>query len=342
MPQSGNGEFKEIVFDTLFQRRGVGITQRELEMLYGYSKSYISDVLGQLEAKGLIVRKEEWGNTKRVWASEYYPHFRTGILRVGTLKSTEYIPFLSFLTNFCLQAGYTTRIIPYDDLHSLMNDQCSGLLEITCAPLLAQIMFSMLNGNISIGGFLASGGSCILENMKSRAESYATTESSSMILITRRFLSKHEGLKVTPFIDPFKATEAFLRGDHKYISIWEPFASLILMRSENVSKITSFKEMLGDLPCCSFAFSREFLLRDKQTVSSIKTGYEKYDKTVFSDDEVLSISQALSLSDVELDILSQSLRNYNFNITFSKEVLDEYLDKALLPFTESAILNVFI
>ena len=342
MPQTGSTDFREIVFDTLSQRKGSGITQRELELLYGYSKSYISDVLGQLEVKGLIVRREEWGNIKRVWASEYFPHFRSGIIRVGALKSTEYVPFLSFLRNFCLEKGYSLKIIPYNDLHSLMNDHCSGLLEISCAPLLAQIMFSMVSGNIAIGGAIASGGSCIIENMVCETGSFATTESSSMILITRRFLSEHPGASVVPFTDPFKATEDFLNGIHRYISMWEPFASLILKRSASTAKVTSFVELLDGLPCCSFAFSWEFLSHEETIISSIRSGYEKYDKDTLSGDEIFSVSQDLSLTGIDRDTLIDSLKNYNFSCSLDTGILRDYLEKAQLPFTESAVLKVFL
>lgn len=342
MPQNGSTDFREIVLDTLSKRRGSGITQRELELLYGYSKSYISEVLGQLEVKGLIVRKEEWGNTKRIWASEYFPHFRAGIIRVGTLKSTEYVLFLSFLKNFCLEKGYSLKIIPYNDLHSLMNDHCSGLLEISCAPLLAQIMFSMVNGNIAIGGAIASGGSYIIENRICETGSFATTESSSMILITRQFLSEHPGASVVPFTDPFKTAEDFLNGIHRYISIWEPFASLLLKRSANMLKVTSFGELLDGLPCCSFAFSGEFLSHEETVISSIRSGYEKYDKDGLSDDEIFHISRDLSLTGIDRDILSDSVKNYNFKCSLGPDILREYLEKAQLPFTEGAVLKVFL
>ncbi|MGC8505315.1 MAG: hypothetical protein ACP5NK_01200 [Thermoplasmata archaeon] len=342
MPQTESTDFREIVFDTLFQRKGSGITQRELELLYGYSKSYISDVLGELEAKGQIVRREEWGNTKRVWASEYFPHFRSGIIRAGALKSTEYVPFFSFLRNFCLENGYSLKIIPYNDLHSLMDDQCSGLLEISCAPLLAQIMFSMVNGNIAIGGAIASGGSCIIENRIVETDSFATTESSSMILITRGFLSEHHGVSVVPFTDPFKAMEDFLKGIYRYISMWEPFASQIMKRSKNTLKVTSFSDMLDSLPCCSFAFSAEFLSHEEKTISRIRSGYEKYDRGSLSGDEIFSICKDLSLTGIGRDILVDSLKNYNFDCSLGTDILRNYLEKAQLPFTESAVLKVFL
>lgn len=327
------------LIEELEERKSSGIRQNELDSILGYSRSHISETVSALEEDGLIIRKKEGKSANRIWLSEHFPSHIEGVLRVGILRSSEYVPFLSFL-----HEGFSERfkivVCVHDDASELISSLHTGTLDIAMAPTFTHILYSMTARKEMIVSTVSYGGSSLLRNTSSDSGILATSESSTMALMSREIVKEGKAT-VHFFTDPGTAAKEFLAGKFSFIAIWEPYLSF-LKSEANVEEITNETGNNFLSPCCSVGVNREFADSDKEFALSLGIGYRKFlsradpEKMEFG---TAIISDATGFSKQEI---LQSLKSYKFKSGIDADTLSTYMINVGLPMSASKLREMII
>ncbi len=320
----------------LRKRKQDGIYQHEFEVLSGFSKSHISETLSDMESEGRIIREVTSGPANRIWLPRYYPRYTEGSIRIGLLRSTEYFRAVLAINSYCRRKHIRADFYMYDGVSALLDDQCHGTIEISMAPVVAQLMFAFTRNNIFLCDFIASSGSALLANEKSVGNLLATTEPSSMLLLARE--APHGITEVVSYRyeDPCLAMKGFRKGKFRRLAIWEPYVTE-LKRTGDFAQILSYGELLGSLPCCSVAVSESFSSEGSTCVREIVEEIGRWRDRELSDFDFSTARKLIRTRCVSPESFDESIGHYDFKVKFDRETLVAYLEKAKLPFTYEAI-----
>lgn len=324
----------------LKKRKGNGIAQNEIELLYGYSRSYISETLNKMESDSEIIRKTEGKLIKRVWLREYYPGVVERYLRIGFLKSTEYIPLLKATSIVAEVNGIELNLKLYDDAVEMMKDLEQKTLDLALSPIFTQILFSLTSKGVFIVGTVATGGSAILENEKSTNDLCASSESSSMILLMRQHFGNGK-YEIKTIKNPVKASSEFLSNKYRYMAIWEPYVTS-LERNKSIREVANYDEVLGELPCCGISTNEALFRKVSPLLTSIMSKYRELAKknALPGDLEELIVKLARAYKTSKSDI-EESLSKYDFLPKYSLEMVEEYLEYLGLTISHDTINRIF-
>ncbi len=321
----------ENIIRELGRRRDRGIAQNEIESLFGFSRSHVSETITKLEKEGKILRRNDENGMKRIWLDDFFPYYRENVIRIGFLKSSEYIPFLSTVSSISESMNIRLLLIDYNDSIKMMDDLNRGIIEIAMAPLFTQIVYAVSNSDIKIIGAVASGGSCILENEKADADICASTESSSMMLIMREFLKKNGEHEVRNFRYPKKALNMLKESKIRYLAIWEPYVS-----AAGGKIAMKYDEAMDGFPCCAISVKRQN--SERGIIKMIMKDYMKYSARKTDKRIELYFSR---ITGVRTDTVRKSLENYNFRPIFNSQVVKKYLAFTGFMLSDDKIHDIF-
>lgn len=319
----------------LLDRKWEGILQNEVYRLTGYSRSHVSEVLAELESVGRIVRKKEGKLTNRIWLSDSFPQYRKEILRVGFLRSSEYVPFLSSLRSVADSSAIMLRLRAMDDAIEMIAELQHNSLDIALAPTFTHLLFSLTDKNERLLCGIASGGSGVVENSLSEGHALATSEASTMSLISRGISSK-ESTELHFYSDPRKAVDMFKAGKYRYIAAWEPYLSHILRPDHAYSLISSRESQLNS-PCCSAGISISFLERNRKLAESISAEYKNSLGRMDASSLEFGLSVISEATGFQVDDVYESLNSYSFSPYIGTDLLSTYTMNVGIPLSADRI-----
>ncbi len=289
-----------------------GITQSRLEKKLSISRSYCSELIKSLETTGTVVRVKN-ANTWVIYDRKFYPGFVAGLVRVGFLRSSEYIPILSHIIKGTRTVGLETVLIEYDSVIQALEDLNSGTLDLSLVPTLPSVNFSLMNRNIFIISGISSGGSGIVTSDHECKDCILTSESSTMISLVLEFTKDYPDTHV--FIDPRNGMERFKDGECCNIAIWEPFLTHLSTGGKyKLSK--SYHEILDDFPCCSLSSNIYFAGKEKELLDLVLKEYRSDPLSLRKSEEwAISVGQIARATGCSREMIEKSLESYNFNAT---------------------------
>ncbi|AAT43368.1 hypothetical protein [Picrophilus oshimae] len=315
-------DLKSIILRALRSRKYTGMAQYEIEILYNFSRSHISEVLSSMESENIIIRTGDGRLIKRVWLRDYYPGHIDKFIRIGILRSSEYIPLISGI--YSMFNDYNIKIIPFDDTVSLMDALKYEALEFAMAPSLSQIMYAMTSDNIKIIGAVASGGSSIIKNSNDDKR-LLSSALSSMMIMSREF-ARGKNLEIEFFKNPLRAVKEFKNSG--YISIWEPYSTFLI--NNGYKKVSSYEDYLDSMPCCMVASNPDFIARNPG-VLRIKNG--DYNNDI--------LKMFYKITGIGIKNIKESLKNYDFKTDISMETVYGIIEKTGILMDKNKIKNVF-
>jgi predicted transcriptional regulator len=289
-----------------------GVTQSELERKLSISRSYCSELVKSLEAQGNLMRVAN-ANTWRIYDRKFYPGPVSGLVRVGFLRSSEYVPILSHIIRAARAMGSEIMPIEYDSAIRALEDLSHGTLELSLVPTLPSLDFSLMNRNTLILMGVSSGGSGIITSDHNCKDCILTSESSTMISLVMEFMKDYPQTQV--FLDPRSGIENFVNGKCCSIAIWEPFLSELI--SDGKYKLTrTYHEVLGGFPCCALSSNIEFTEREVAMVHLILRGYMSDPLALRNTDDWLrSVGYIARATRCSRELIEKSLASYNFKDT---------------------------
>ena len=268
------------------------LRQSDLVNLSGLSKSRISEILSDLEKKGLIERKKLAGRNLIVKLSS------KKFLTLGIIKAAEYpfiIPFIKMLRD----RGYYVEVKVYNNGLDVTKDLAFGKLDLAFSPVITQVIFQKIFNNFKIVAGGAKGGGAVIG--ESHCNTIASTALSSMELWS---LLYDPNATLIEFSSPDDIVTALERGEVKKASIWEPYVTILSNKGFKV--VHRFEP----LHCCTLA------VRDGIDAEFIKRVYEDAFTTFISQKDRW-IQDYSTIVGIDYPILKKASENY---------VFDSYLD----------------
>lgn len=290
-----------------------GIYQRDLQKALGISKSYCSEQLAYLSGHENIIAKRKEGGLVKIYHLEYFPGIIDHVIRVGMLRSSEYVPAIAKFDEVFGSAGHRIFYRFYNGTRGLFQDFNSKTLEFILAPTQALIMSGIMEDNLAILSGLASGGSGIISQKIGR-RAILSTELSSMISLASESMAHELPGEIESYEDPKAALSDYLAGKCEMIAIWEPYFSYLLEKPGNTI-IIGYREVLGDFPCCSAAVSQQYYQIMKKRVDSWVAEYRKMKGPI--DFNLPRFEEAIRRvaegTGMERSLVETSLETYDFN-----------------------------
>lgn len=297
-----------------------GIPQSHIHKTLGVSKSWVSEILRELESCGLVVRAKV-GNQYLVKAGEGLTKRSRGerTLRLGLVWSSEY-PFVAPFTKLLREElGYGLEILVYPSALSATWSLVRGDVDLALSPLITQLYAYALTKAVRVIGGGAYGGSAVMRCREREPDLIASSELSTMDVC--RALAIKEGflnpLGTYYFSDPIGevvklASEGMIGG----AVVWHPLTERL--------KALGFETLVecGDLGiryCCTLAASTKLDegLRERISITYAKA-LEKFARS--PEDWIRWYSAKVG---IEADVVKNGLKQYRVRAYVDKsEVLD--------------------
>lgn len=301
---------EEKISAILEKRMEQGIQQSELERLITISRSYCSELLSGMEKRRIIVRTKS-GTSMRVFLTRYFPGLVNGIMRVGMLRSSEYLPLVSTIMAFAEKFSVRLEIVPLDSVPEILRRLHVGSLDLAMAPSIPTISYGLLSGNIKVLGGIASGGSAILSREGGCKNCVLTSASSTMItMVARTELPVEE---MTVFTNPTHGIQQFLAGNCCSIAIWEPYLTKLMDRPR-IRVESTYSKLLDGFPCCVISTNVPFLAKNMQMLDDMMKTYW-LDPVQFLDKEsgIEATKIVGKMTRTGRNTLLRSLQDYDFS-----------------------------
>ncbi len=283
------------VLEALSKAESDGVLQSQLAAALRLSKSTISEILTKLEEEGRIVRRKVAAKSYRVWLVEYAPFAVEGIARVGILRASEYPK----VVGAAKKIDAHVRVL--DSAMELTRELVGGCVDIAASPLITQVFFGTLMGNIKIRRIVAMNGSGLVFGNPT-SEWFGCSEFSTMELNLRRYFAKTcESGKIRYFRsanDMINALEEL-----KGIAVWEPYYTMLSSR-----KRVPFCEVLGDFVCCTLAVNDGFAELNGDLLESF---LDAFDSAGCGRREAKILAELTGFDEV---VVYESFENYEFDV----------------------------
>ncbi len=292
-----------------------GIYQRDLQEKLKISKSYCSEQLTYLSRDTHEIAKRKEGGLTKIYDIEYYPGIQEGIVRIGMLKSSEYIPSIAAFNRVFNPERYRIIARFYDSTRQLIQDFNIGTLEIMLAPTKAIVNSGIMEENLKVISGLASGGSGVISHNKGR-QAILSTEMSSMISLASDSAPHDLPKDIESYENPKSAVSDYISGKCNMIAIWEPYFTYLLMKPGN-SVALEYKDTMNDFPCCCAAVSDRFYEGAKTEIEHWRMEYSKMEDYKGKDSPELfnAVKLISETTGIGKSVVENSLKNYNFHST---------------------------
>ncbi|MEM3226808.1 MAG: ArsR family transcriptional regulator [Thermoplasmata archaeon] len=285
---------KDEIMDILAKNES---TQRELWQALKISRSYLSELLKDLEKDGLISRKKVSERTVIVSIN------RSKIIRVGVLKASEYAAV--YLTAHDLTDLHIELLLYNNGLEELTALE-TGKIDIAFAPIVSGFMLHIVDEHLVITSACARGGSGIVYHKQSG--DIGSTMFSTMDLKSRIYSGYHVE-KIKYFDSPEEMISNFKNNKINALAIWEPYYSMLKGKNKKILESNKI--------CCGALVLRDsidehiklFLNKFKENSLLLKDGKRWAEAAKL-------MQQKLKIN---IKIILKSLKSYNFDTLISEK-----------------------
>ena len=268
---------KEIVLKVLEEAGEDGVVQSELPRITGYSRSYIAEVLRDLEAKGIIRRFRIGKQSYIVKLSKYTAKLkRKTHLKLGILRASEYV-YVPLFRRYLKDYGLNVEIVVYDDALTLTRDLALGMVSLALSPIYTQVAVNAVYGGLKVvaGGSLGGASLIVREGIKSinSIRSIASSKISTMDYLVNILLVnelKDYSISIKYITNPDEAVILLYRGVVDAVNLWEPYVSLLKRRS--FRELIDYNEYIGEYYCCTLGVHTSL---DYNTITKVKRAFSK-------------------------------------------------------------------
>ncbi len=292
---------KDEIMDILAKNES---TQRELWQALKISRSYLSELLKDLEKDGLISRKKVSERTVIVSIN------RTKTIRVGVLKASEYAAV--YLTAHDLTDLHIELLLYNNGLEELTALE-TGKIDIAFAPVVSGFMLHIVDEHLVITSACARGGSGIVYHKQSG--DIGSTMFSTMDLKSRIYSGYHVE-KIKYFDSPEEMISNFKNNKINALAIWEPYYSMLKGKNKKIVE--------SDKICCGALMLRDSI--DEHTKLFLNKFREN--SQLLNDGKRWNEAAKLMQQNlkVSIKIILKSLKNYNFETGIYEKDIREAIE----------------
>ncbi len=330
---------REEVLRVLEKAGEEGVLQSELSRLAGLSRSYVAELLKELEREGVVRRFRVGKRSFIVKLSRILkPVEKPKVLELGVLRASEYA-FLPLWRKLAREKGLDFKVIIYEDALTLTKDLAAGRLHLALSPLYTQVAVCSLTGGLKVIGGGSLGGATLvvretLEDVRD-VEAVATTRVSTMEFLVGVLAASElrgVGLSVRYISHPEEAFYLLRRRLVDAVNMWEPYSSILI--GKGCRRGFDYSELLGSYYCCTLAASASL---SEERVEEVRKLYERAISESRRRFEECAEQLALMIG-LPVDIVKKTARRYSYLEYVDLEILRESLrhgSKFLVNFTSA-------
>ncbi len=238
----------------LLKEHPEGLRQIDIARTLNASRSRVSEIIRELEAKGIVEKIREGSIVKITLSKPIKPRETTPskTLKIGIIWSSEY-PFITpFAKKLRDKLGYSLEVRVYSNGLDATWDLVIGEIDLALTPMITQLLYASLTSKLKIIGGGATGGASIIRNPRGREGWGASTKASTMDLcLTRAWkLMGVEEEHREYAMSGEELMRKLVKGEVELIAIWEPLASKL--KNMGYREITSCRELEVN-HCCTLA-----------------------------------------------------------------------------------------
>lgn len=308
--------------------------QSEVETLFGFSRAHVSETISDLMSKGGVVSRREGNLLRRIWLTDYFPFPLPGKIRVGILPSSEYVLYLACALRVCRQNNVKMIIRVFNSSGGVLDSLLAGSIDVALAPFYSQIIYSVVTHKIKLLSSIASGGSSVFANSKSDGTKLETSDTSTMILLSRSFLGTLER-DVEIYTDPAVAVEDFETGKFRFITIWEPYCTK-LRKLGKYKELMRYEDVLSEMPCCVSSFRSGEKDEVTEILRQIDREYGNSPRQI--ENETGEIIEILGgKTGIEGELIKHSLKSYKSCGKISRDQITRYMEFLKIPVSAKRI-----
>lgn len=303
-----------------------GVPPKEIESAIGISKSYCSEIISQLENLDKVRKVQSSGHSVIIYATEFFPGQVEGVLRLGLLKSSEYIPIMTVVLDISTKKELKPVFRFYNDTFELLNDLRSHSIDFSLAPTLSLIQSAVLGSDIKILSGIASGGSGVVQRIGSENTDTLSTEASTMVSMALRAANNESKASIRSFGNPLDGVRKFNGGSCGKIAIWEPYFSKLLSDGTNHC-LVKYDAVFDGFPCCSLGTTQDFYKENHELSEMILNEYWSLELNSLNASPFFSKALALlaRITKYSKKIIEESLSSYNFkSVKIDRSLLSRF------------------
>ena len=260
---------KDKILKILEEYREEGILQSELLKISGISKSYLSEILNELEFRGIIFRKR----IKKdyiIYLKKYYKEESKKYIKIGFIKALEYYYIVPILKR--LKEQYRIIFKTFNNGIEVMKNLLNNNIDLAIAPIPTYVVFNLVSmGSIKALPYGSTGGSYLILKKDMSIEdldkmTIGTTPLSSMeqflLKVAEKFKLKIDEINVRYYISADEMVRDFKEKKLDGISIWIPY-------NLKIKEAKSYRYLdLLELPCCIFIVRKSLNVNDYENISN--------------------------------------------------------------------------
>ncbi|MHB8372684.1 MAG: hypothetical protein ACYDAO_07620 [Thermoplasmataceae archaeon] len=315
---SAHKHLKTLVLQKLNEQKSEGLLQADMEGMLKFSRSYVSETLKELKNENIIVMRNVSKKIKRAWLTEYYPGIPDGLVRVGVLRSSEYVKSILALYKIFELENRKLIVHAYESVAELLKDLSSSILEIAMAPFYSSVLYSLIEGNPIISP-IAYGGSAIVS--KGNNQTCYISEISTMAKLAQVYFHDKPNVELKSYGNMKMNISEFL-SNGGYMTLWEPYLSLLTSDPE-IKVACNYEDILKNIPCCLISLNKEFFRKNVDIAKRISLiDYDKIstDSNQKLNNKMEEIALILGFDKEILKVTSDRYKFYKNYKSFIKDV----------------------
>lgn len=287
-----------------------GIPQPHLAKALGISKSYLSQLLKDLERQGIVYRVR-LGNiyvVKRALPKDT-ADMAGRTLRLGIVWSSEYLFLGHFAKMLRDREGYELKIYVHPNAIQAVLALINGKVDGVLSPLITQIYGYIISKGFVIAGGGGRGGGYVYEIPGSTADTVISSELSTMdfcrfIAMKRRYI---DSTSTRYFTSAEEAIALVRRRSARYTVVWHPInLSIELLGGRKLFCCLDFEEIHY---CCTLALSKSLGVEVIDRVSRVyREAIEAFNK-----DRERFIEWYSALVGIDLPMVKKALTEYEYD-----------------------------
>lgn len=300
-----------------------GIPQPHLAKALGISKSYLSQLLKDLERQGMVYRVR-LGNVYVV--KKALPKDVVSVsgrtLRLGIVWSSEYLFLGHFVKMLRDREGYEIKVHVHPNAMQAVLALINGRVDGVLSPLVTQIYGYIISKGFVIAGGGGRGGGYVYEIPNGVVDTVISSELSTMdfcrlIAMKRGYI---DSTSTRYFTSAEEAIALARRRSARYAIVWHPVnLSIELLGGRRLLCCPDFEEIYH---CCTLALSKSLGTEVIDRVSRIyKEAIEAFNR-----DRERFIEWYSALVGIDLPTVKKALTEYNYDPELDVKRFSRILD----------------
>lgn len=311
---------EERILEILGKAGSKGAVQADLVRALGVSKSWVSEALSRMEARGLVIRERGPGKTLLVKLPRYSSPSLGRVISIGMVPSTEYLA-LPLTIKHLRSRGFRTEASIYKSVSEAASGVIRGEVHAAFLPVYTVSLLRLLGLELRMLGATGLGGASLVTRDPGGEGRLAASPLSSMEVLAHAYAetvgSSHE---ISYYKSPDHALELLSRDPQARVILWEPYATFAFLSG---ARKTPLADVLGEYHCCVLVARGDL---GDEVIRAVGEAHRRATEDLRASFE-MAVSMFSEITGVDAHVIERSSKEYLFTSTLDMGIVSRTLSK---------------